>query len=232
MRPSVRRLAALGWLAACTPSPPAEPEEAPLCRAPAPLSFYPLGHPEDCDNYQPQQPGEPVTLAFVNRSDDDVLLLGGCRGGYVRVLGDASGNIATGPPSCATELPPCEWWLDPDNSGCLLTCSIPPAIRIAPGMRYETTWRPLVMFEADMPAECAADPQLSGACMMTRRPPPGDYLLIARYAPVGTCVDCDCEPGPEGWCELSPTTDALATETRDVAAQYDGVCAEVELSLE
>lgn len=218
---------------ACTPgSAGGGSEEVALCRAPAPVVDAPFGDPAVCANYEPEEPGAAVTIGFVNRRDEDVVLHGVCNG-YFRLLGSPSGYLAHGPVTCLTELPPCEWMLEPEGAGCLATCASPPSIRLAPGMRFETEWQPLLMIEAELPAECADDPAFSGACMATRRPIAGEYLLQARFSAAGECVDgCDCEPGADGWCELLEPPNAPIEALRDVPALYDGVCAAVEFVIE
>lgn len=205
--------------------------EAALCRSPAPAAVDPLGDPAVCANYEAEEPGAAISIAFVNRLDEDILLQGFCRG-YFRLLGAPGGRLAVGPVTCDVEPSPCAWGLGCEAPGCVW-CPEAPAIRISPGMRFETTWEPLVMVEAELPVVCADKPELAGACMATRRPSPGAYLLQGRFLRASACEsECDCEPGVDGWCELPGFSGGPVEALRDVPAVYDGVCGTIEFVIE
>jgi len=216
------------FVVACDVEP--APAAAPVCNQPASFEVDPLGDPAMCSSYEPETAGEPIVITFVNDSDEDIVLRGWGCDGYFQLI-SARGRITRAPVSCLTEPPPCEWMLRGEGS-CLATCPQAPDIRIAPGRRFETTWAPLVLVEAELPQACAASPDLHGACMAVKRPVPGGALLTAMVASASECgAACACEAGAEGWCEVQELADLGPSQVRTVSALYDGVCDAVEFSL-
>jgi hypothetical protein len=224
-----RGMIMIAFAAACDVEP--TPEVSAVCNQPAPFAVDPLGDPSMCSSYEPETAAEPIAVTFVNDGDEDILLRGWGCDGYFQLINARFGRMTLAPVTCLTEQPPCEWMLRGEGS-CVASCPRAPDIRIAPGRRFETTWAPLVLVDAELPQACAASPDFHGACMAVKRPVPGGALLTAMFASASQCgATCACEAGAEGWCEVQEQNEVDPSQVRTVSALYDGVCAAVEFSL-
>lgn len=95
-----------------------------------------------------------------------------------------------------------------EEPSCPAICAVNPLIRIEPGAHYTVEWTAVTYRETRLPSSCAdcdgvEEPVLD--CVQRESLEPGSMYTFTAAAgttlsPDCPAQDCDCEPGPDGWC--------------------------------
>lgn len=108
--------------------------------------------------------------------------------------------------------------------GCGLSCETSPPVLIAPGASLVIPWDGAIYDVQAPPDGCFPEPDFIsciGECSVLAHAE-GTYSVAVRWGALGDLSDpsCECEPGPEGTCELV-TTSCLEDAPFTVQTTFD-----------
>lgn len=186
--------------------------------------------PATCDDYPGSVGVAELQIGILNLRSTPVFVHSNPDAIERRVLlsGDLGGRVVHAPYICDDDPPPCEELITGDLPGCPLIGFLPAPLRLEPGARHILRWTPYLTFPVLLPAACQPEFSADHTCSTAVPPAPGAYTLSLTYA--GSCTGpCTCELASDGSCILDVQPDTVFADPRTARANYDGVCAIVDI---